>query len=125
MQDKIKMNGVVIKQPDKGLKWSWETKYSTDSGRTQGGSNNVKPLFTVEQYSYSATDLTIKEVQEILQIIALGKKFTLHYFSPFKGKWTDGKFYVGQGSISIGQLKVDEEKFESLSFNMENVEKMK
>ena len=118
MQDTIKINGIQIYQPDEGLQSSFETTYSSDSGRVQSGVMHATPLFTVEQFSYSATDVPIDDVKVILQQIIKGNPFTLHYFSPYYGRWRDDAFRVGKGQYSIGSLKENGEKIESLSFNM-------
>lgn len=118
MQDKIKINGIEIHQPDAGLQSSFETTYSSDSGRVQSGVMHATPLFTVEQFSYSATDIPISEASVIIRQIVKGEAFTLHYYSPFYGVWRDDTFRVGRGQYSIGSLKEDGERLESLSFNM-------
>lgn len=120
-QEKITFNGVAIKQPDKGLGYDFETTYTEDSTRVQSGVLHSTPLFTVESFSYSASWLTIQEMKQILQIVAKGKSFQMHYFSPYYGKWRDDTFYVGKGSLSIGILRKDKEMFESLSFNIVGV----
>lgn len=118
MQDKIRINDIEIFQPDEGLKNSYETTYSEDSTRLQSGEANFVPLFTVEQFGYSASDIPIADASVILQNVIKGEAFKLHYFSPYYGKWRDGMFRVGQGQLSIGTLKENEEKLSSLSFNM-------
>ena len=118
MQDKIKINGIEIHQPDAGLQSSFETTYSSDSGRVQSGVMHATPLFTVEQFSYTATDIPISEASVIIRQIVKGEAFTLHYYSPFYGVWRDDTFRVGRGQYSIGSLKEDGERLESLSFNM-------
>lgn len=122
-QEYILFNNQKIAQPDAdGWGYSWETTYSSDSGRTQSGKNYVNPLFTVEQFKYAKTNLTVAEVRQILQIIARGRKFRMHYFSPFYGKWRDDDFYVGKGDdINLGSLKAGAEKYESISFNITGV----
>lgn len=118
MQDKIRINDIEIFQPDEGLKSSFETTYSEDSTRLQTGEANFVPLFTVEQFSYSATDIPVAAASVILQQIIKGEAFKLHYFSPFYGAWRDGMFRVGQGQFSIGTVEENGEKLSSLSFNM-------
>ncbi len=118
MQDKIRINDIEIFQPDEDLKSSFETTYSEDSTRLQTGEANFIPLFTVEQFSYSATDIPVADAAIILQQIIKGEAFKLHYFSPFYGKWRDGMFRVGQGQFVIGTLEEDGERLSSLSFNM-------
>lgn len=118
MQDKIKLNGIDIRQPDEGLGYDFETTYSQDSARVQSGEGHFTALFTVESFSYMASNLSKDEMKTILQIVAKGGNFTLHYFSPYYGEWRDGVFYVGKGSLEIGRLIEAEEVFDSLSFNM-------
>ncbi len=118
MQNKIMINGIEIWQPDKGLQSSFETTYSSDSARVQSGVMHATPLFTVEQFSYTATNIPTKEASKILQQIIHGRAFTLHYFSPYYNSWRDGKFRVGKGQFAIGNLTENEEYMESLSFNM-------
>ena len=118
MQDKIRINDIEIFQPDEGLKSSFETTYTEDSTRLQTGEANFVPLFTVEQFSYSATDIPVADASVILQQIIKGEAFKLHYFSPFYGAWKDGMFRVGQGQFSIGTVEENGEKLSSLTFNM-------
>lgn len=118
MQDKYKINDIEIFQPDSDLQASFETTYTSDSTRVQSGVMHATPMFTVEQFSYTATDVPVTEVKTILQQIIKGNPFKLHYFSPYYGRWRDGTFRVGKGQFQIGTLKADEEKISSLSFNM-------
>lgn len=118
MQDLIRMNGKEIFQPDEGLAYNFETTYTEDSTRLQDGSANFVPMFTVEQLSYQATDVPSDKAAEILQIVAKGETFTLHYFSMYYGIWRDGTFRVGKGSLNIGSLEENYERLSSLSFNM-------
>lgn len=121
-QEYIKMNGKTVTQPDEGLGYDFETTYTEDSIRVQSGTLHASAMFTVESLSYKATWLKAAEAAEILQIVAKGKPFTLHYFSLYYNKWRDGRFYVGKGSLSIGALTEDNEMIDELSFNMIGVE---
>ena len=118
MQQKLLFNNIEIKQPDSGLGFDFETTYTEDSGRVQSGILNITPMFTVEAFSYTASDLTLEEMSQILKIVARGELFKMHYLSPFHGRWRDDEFYVGKGSMSIGCWKEKEERYESLSFNI-------
>lgn len=122
MQDYIKINDTVIKQPDSGLGYNFETTYTSDSVRVQSGVLNATPMFTVEAFSYTASQLSVDEMKTILQLVAKGSPFTLHYFSAYYGEWRDDKFYVGKGSLAVGSWKADEEYYESLSFSMIGVD---
>lgn len=118
MQDLIRINGVDIFQPDEGLGYSFETTYTEDSTRLQSGLANFVPMFTVEQLSYQATNIPVDKATEILQIIATGNAFVLHYYSVYYGAWRNGTFRVGKGSLNIGSLEENNEILSSLSFNM-------
>ena len=118
MQDTIKINGIEIFQPDAGLQASFETTYTSDSTRVQSGVMHATPMFTVEQFSYNATDIPVDDAKVIIQQVIKGNPFKLHYFSPYYGVWRDDTFRVGKGQYSIGKLVEGGEKLESLSFNM-------
>ena len=117
-QQYLKINNTRVKQPDAGLGYSFETTYTEDSNRLQNGQAHTSAMFTVESFSYQASDLTVQEMTQILGMVAKGSKFLLHYLSPYYGTWRDDYFYVGRGSLAIGRWKETEERYESLSFNM-------
>lgn len=117
-QEYIKMNGIKIKQPSENMEYNFETTYTSDTTRVQSGTLHSTPMFTVERLSYEAKNLSLYEMAQILQIIAKGVPFDLHYFSPYYGTWRTDKFYVGQGSLAIGRLTEDGEKYSGLAFNM-------
>jgi len=118
MQERMKINDIIVRQPDKGLGYNFETTYTSDSARTQDGVGHFTPMFTNESFSYTATWLTKEEMSLILRNVGKGKNFKLHYLSPFYGAWRDDTFYVGKGSLAIGRWNEEEERYESLSFNM-------
>lgn len=118
MQNYIKINNVLVRQPDEGLGYSFETTYTQDTTRSQSGKLHATALFTVESFSFKASNVTVFEMSELLQNIMKGGSFTLHYFSPYYGTWRDDKFYVGKGSLSIGRLNEDSETYDEVSFNM-------
>lgn len=120
-KERFTLNGQTIWQPDKDLGYSLETTYTKDSTRSQGGTGHFTPMFTVEQFSYTASDLPVEEASKILRIVGKGKAFTLHAFSPYYGAWRDAPFYVGKGSLSIGSLAEDQKTISSLTFNMQGV----
>ena len=120
-QDYIKMNDVVIHQPDEGMGYDFETTYTEDSTRVQSGRAYATPMYTVESLHYEATWIPAKEASKILQFIDRGAPVKLHYFSPHYGKWRDDEFYVGKGSLSIGRLNADDETLSNLSFNLVGV----
>ncbi len=122
MQDRIKINGDAIYQPDSGLAYAFESTYTEDSDRTQNGKGHFTPIFTVEQFGYTATHIPVGAASQILQKIAKGQEFTLHCFSPYYGQWRDAPFYVGKGDCEVGTLEEDEEYLSSLTFRMTGVD---
>lgn len=120
-KERFKLNGQAIWQPDKDLGYSLETTYTKDSARSQSGTGHFTPMFTVEQFSYTASDLPAEEAAKILGIVGKGKPFALHAFSPYYGAWRDAPFYVGKGDLSIGTLSEDQKTISSLTFNMQGV----
>lgn len=121
-QDYIKINNKKVWQPDSDTAVAFETTYTQGSTRAQSGKGKFTPMFTVERFTYSASDVPMSKVTEILEIVARGKSFDLHYFSVFYGEWRTAKFYVGQVSdIKIKTLKNNHEKVSSISFNMQGV----
>nr|WP_296083891.1 hypothetical protein [uncultured Blautia sp.] len=118
-QEKLLFNEIEIKQPDSGsLGVAFDTTYTDDSGRNMSGVAFVSPLFTSEAYSYEATDLTLQEMSQILQIVAKGNKFKCRYLSAYYGKWRTDEFYVGRGSLNVGSWKIEEEVYDKLTFNL-------
>ena len=77
MQDKIKINDIEIYQPDSDLASSFETTFTADSGRVQSGVMHATPMFTVEQFSYMATDIPVEKAKEIFK--TLSKEFMCSY----------------------------------------------
>ena len=120
-QEYITMNGIKIFQPDEGLEYNFTATYTENSKRTQKGAGHFTPLFTVEQFGYTATDVPLDEATKIMKIVAKGKPFTLHYFSLYYGKWVDNKFYVGKGNLDFKRLTIKNGKVNKLSFNMTGV----
>jgi len=111
----------AILQPDEGIQYSFESTYQEDTKRVQAGSLEAFPMFTVEQYSYKATDLSPADASEILQIILNGKNFEAFLFSPYFGHWVVVKVYVGKGSLQIGTIQTGSERMTELSFNFTGV----
>ncbi len=82
-------------------------------------------MFTVEALTYSAKYVKPEEASVILRLIAGGRPFRLHYFSPYYGVWRDGDFYVGQGSLSVKRLTRGDAMLEGLTFQMTGVDPIK
>ncbi len=129
MQDFIKMARASesdamltkIKQPDENMGYSFETTYTEDTTRVQSGVLNNKPMFTVEAFTYHATNVSVAEMRQILQYVVKGYNFKLHYFSPYYGDWKTDLFYVGKGDLAIGRLNESNEYYEELSIQFTGV----
>lgn len=115
-QNKITMNSIAIAQPDE-LGYSFETTYTSDSGRVQSGEAVTSAMFTVEAFSFGYSFLSLAEAHAILTIILSGQPFTLHYPSVYYNGWRNGLFYVGKGDVKWGRINVEEELVEDFSFN--------
>lgn len=121
-QDCFKMNNEVVWQPEKAMAAAWETTYTEDSTRTQSGKDRFTPMFTVEQYSYSAKGIPVAEATKIIKMIMKGAPVLLHYWSVYHGCWRDDYFRVAKSSgVNIGSLVNGEEMYDSLAFNMTGV----
>lgn len=112
------INGTLIKQPDEGLGYSFETTYTEDSTRVQTGEGFFTPLFTVESFAYKATRLTLREMSTILQMVAKGQLFDFTYMSPYYGGWRTDQFHVGKGSLNIGWFNETTGHYDELSMNI-------
>ena len=121
-QDCFKMNGQRVWQPDSAMAAAWETTATADSKRSQAGVDRITPMFTVEQYSYSASNVPVAEATKIIQMVIKGQKVLLHYWSVYHGGWRDGYFRVAKSqNVTIGTLVEGEEMYEKLAFNMTGV----
>lgn len=122
MQDCFMMNNQKVWQPDSEMAAAWETTFTEDSTRVQSGRDHFTPLFTIEQYSYSASNVPVAEATKIIQMVLKGKPVLLHYWSVYYGRWRDDYFRVGKSqNITIGTLISGGEMYSKLAFNMTGV----
>lgn len=119
-QQKYKINGIEIYQPDKDLGWDYETTYTSDSTRTQDGVGHFTEMFTTESFAYQASNVPVGEWSKMSRMI-VGKKFDLYAWNPHFGKWMTHRCYVGKGSLNIGTLEDGYEYYSSISFNMVDI----
>lgn len=117
-QEKYKINGIEIWQPDKDLAWNYEKTYTADSGRTEDGVGHNTKMFTIQSFEYKATHVPVAEWTKISQMVIENEYFDLYTWSPHFGKWKTHRCYVGKGSLSIGTLENGYESYSSISFNM-------
>lgn len=122
MQDCFMMNNQKVWQPDSEMAAAWETTFTEDSTRVQSGRDHFTPLFTIEQYSYSASNIPVAEATKIIQMVLKGKPVLLHYWSVYHGRWRDDYFRVGKSqNITIGTLINGGEMYSKIAFNMTGV----
>ena len=124
-QEKIQFstNGTTwttIAQPD-SLGYSFETTYSSDSGRSQDGPAYTSALFTVEAFQLGYTFLSLSEANTIMRYILKGSPFYVRYPSVYYGGWRSGQFYVGKGDVKWGRINTDDELVEDFEFNIVGV----
>ena len=117
MQDKIKFNNIVPKQPDAAPEFTWEDTYTDDSGRDLSGTFHGQFLYRIWSFSFTWTGLTTTELSTILTQIQNPNGFTMHYFNPKTAAWTDDTFYVGRGSLVVRTLEEGHEYYDSIKFN--------
>ena len=70
-QDYIKINNKKVWQPDSDTAVAFETTYTQGSTRAQSGKGKFTPMFTVERFTYSASDVPMSKVTEILEMVAV------------------------------------------------------
>ena len=119
-QEKVKINGVEIFQPDEDLAWDFETTYTPDSNRAQNGIGHFTEMFTVQSFGYTASHVPVAEWSKISQMI-VGRKFDLYCWNPHFGRWMTHRCNVGKGSLKIKSLEEGREKYSSISFNMTDI----
>lgn len=122
MQQKIKINGIEIVQPDKdGYTISLSTTSSAKSGRTMKGNMKNTPLFTVESYGLKWSNLRASECAQILQQVVGKSEFDFYHFNVYRAKWETGKFYAANFNTPIYRLNEGEERVNELSFQVTGV----
>ena len=119
-QEKIKINGELIYQPDEELLWSYETTYTPDSTRTLCGEGHFTEMFTTESFAYAASHMPTDEWAKLSRMI-VGKKYDLYAYNPHFGKWMTMRCYTGEGSLKVKTLTEGGERFASVSFSMIDV----
>lgn len=118
---KYQINGKTIYQPDKDMEYDFQTTYSESSKRTQFGKLIIKPLFTVERYSYKASNVPMEEAGRLIRLIIKGKPFNLYHWSMYHNAWRTDQFYVGKGNYVIGNVSDNHKYVSEISFNMTGV----
>ncbi len=121
MQQKFKINGITIVQPDEdGYSPSYATTSSSDSGRTLRGVMKNTPLFTTEAYQLKWSNIKAADAAIILQQIK-ERNFDFYHFNMFTAKWETAVFYASNFKPSPICLKEGEEILSELSFQVTGV----
>lgn len=122
MQDCIKINGIVIKQPDEdGYSAVLATTSTDDSDRDMSLVMHNTPIGTVEGYDLKWSYPTLQEAALILQQVLNKPKFTVHYMDIITGTWRDGEFYASNFNAPCKTLEEGEECWDELSFNIRGI----
>ena len=119
-QERFLFDGVDIVQPDDGLGYDFETTYSEDTTRVMSGELHATPLFTVEAFSFKASNVPLATAAALLSAV-VGRNFQFRYLSLYYGRWRTDTFYVGKGSLSVGPVLEGDEAISSISFTIVGV----
>ena len=120
MQDYIRFNGVVVKQPDK-YSAVLATTSTSDSDRDMALVMHNTPIGTVAGYDIEWSYLTAQEAAAILSQVLNRPSFTVHYYNILTASWEDGEFYASNFNAPAKILEEDEEYWEALSFNIRGI----
>lgn len=122
MQDRIKIEDVVILQPDDdGYQAELATTSTEDSDRDMGLNMHNTPIGTVFGYNLKWTSPPAKEVSKILKLVLNKSQFKMHYYDIVEAAWMDGDFYASNFSSPSRSLEEDAEVWDSLSFNVRSI----
>lgn len=120
MQDKIKINGITVVQPDE-YSANLATTSTDDSDRDQSLVMHNTPIGTVASYSLKWSYIDVADAAVILQQILNKSSFRLHYFDIVTASWKDSDFYATTFNSPAKTLEEGDECWEELSFNVVKV----
>ena len=78
-------------------------------------------MFTVEQYSYEASNVPVIEANKILKGYRKRKNFQFVSLVALPHGMETDPFYVGKASLTIGEISQDLKFVSKISFNMQGV----
>lgn len=117
MQDVIKLNDIVIEQPNEyGI--SLATTSTEDSDRTQDLIMHNTPMGTICSYSLKWEYIKVSKASEILRQVINKPSFKAHYFDMYYGVWKDAYFYASNFEITPLTLEYGYEMVDEMSFNI-------
>lgn len=88
------------------------------SGRVMRGSMINVVMFTVEAYNLKWTDISAKDVSNILKQCLGKKSFSFHHFNVYESKWETSDFYVSNINAPMYNLTEGDERVNELSFQV-------
>lgn len=119
MQDYIKINGIMIVQPDEdGYSVELSTTSTEDSDRDMSLVMHNTPIATVVSYSLKWTDIKATDAAQILSQIINKPSFSFHYFDILTASWRDGEFYATTFNSPCKTIEDGVEAWDELSFNV-------
>lgn len=119
MQDYIKINGIMIVQPDEdGYSVELSTTSTEDSDRDMSLVMHNTPIATVVSYSLKWTDIKAADAAQILSQIINKPSFSFHYFDILTASWRDGEFYATTFNSPCKTIEDGVEAWDELSFNV-------
>ena len=119
MQDYIKINGIMIVQPDEdGYSVELSTTSTEDSDRDMSLVMHNTPIATVVSYSLKWTDIKATDAAQILSQIINKPSFSFHYFDILTASWRDGEFYATTFNSPCKTIEDGVEAWNELSFNV-------
>lgn len=120
MQERIRINGVDIKQPD-SYQAALATTSTADSKRDMSLVMHNTPIGTVEAYTLKWSNIPVSEAANILQQIIDKPKYTVHYLDIYSGTWKDDEFYSANMNAPVKTVKEGKECWKELSFQITRI----
>lgn len=120
MQDYIKINGIVVQQPDT-VTAVLATTSTDDSVRDMNLTMHNTPIGTILGYDLKWKRLTPKKMGEILEQVINKKSFTVHHLDVISGEWIDADFYASNFNAPALSFEDGVEMWNELSFNIRGV----
>lgn len=120
MQDRIKFNGVEIRQPD-SFQAVLSTTSTEDSIRDMALQMHNTPIGTIEGYDLKWTNIPATDMVEILRQVLNKSSFDVHYFDIITGEWRNADFYASNFNAPAYTLEDGMELWDELTINIRGV----
>lgn len=122
IQHKLKFNNYEPRMVDEdGYQLQFAVTSTSNSGRTARGNMINQTMFTVEAYNLKWTNLSGKEVSDILKEVMGKDSFQFHHYNVYKDIWETSPFYVANINSPIISLKSNSEIVSELSFQVTGI----